>query len=113
LAIDRVLFYGNGGGAWVDSNNLTPLDVPTGATVSFSNNNNKGGWWGRRVGFYLKLDSEVGLQLRGAEQLLLYCSRWFYSCWRRIFHAQSQYQTVAVGTNYLFNVRNRYWRGST
>lgn len=44
VAADRVLLYAKGGGAWVGSNNLTLLDVPTGTTVSFSNNNTNTGW---------------------------------------------------------------------
>jgi outer membrane immunogenic protein len=44
VAADRVLFYAKGGGAWVGSNNLTLLDVQTGNTVSFSNNNTNSGW---------------------------------------------------------------------
>ena len=43
-AIDRVLLYAKGGGAWVGSNNLTLLDVNTGNTISFSNSNTNTGW---------------------------------------------------------------------
>jgi len=44
FAFDRVMLYAKGGGAWVGSNNFTLLNVPTGATVSFANNNTNTGW---------------------------------------------------------------------
>ena len=43
-AFDRVLVYAKGGGAWVGSNNLTLLNVGTGATVAFGNSNTNTGW---------------------------------------------------------------------
>jgi outer membrane immunogenic protein len=43
-AFDRVLIYGKGGGGWVGNNNFTVTNVPTGASVSFSNNNTNSGW---------------------------------------------------------------------
>jgi outer membrane immunogenic protein len=44
VAIDRVLLYGKGGGAWAGANNLTVLDVPSGASVAFGTSNNNTGW---------------------------------------------------------------------
>ena len=43
-AIDRVLLYAKGGGAWVGANNLTILDVSTGNSVAFGNSNTNTGW---------------------------------------------------------------------
>ena len=44
FAVDRVLFYAKGGGAWVGSNNLTILDVSSGNSVAFGNSNTNTGW---------------------------------------------------------------------
>jgi outer membrane immunogenic protein len=44
VAADRLLFYGKGGAAWVGSNNLTLLNVNTGQTIAFSNNQTNTGW---------------------------------------------------------------------
>jgi outer membrane immunogenic protein len=43
-AVDRVLFYAKGGGAWVGANNLTILDVPTGASVAYGTSSTNTGW---------------------------------------------------------------------
>ncbi len=44
FAMDRVLLYAKGGGAWVGSNNLTLLNAPTGASVAFGNGSTNSGW---------------------------------------------------------------------
>jgi outer membrane immunogenic protein len=41
---DRVLVYGKGGGGWVGNNNFTVTNVPTGASLAFSNGNTNSGW---------------------------------------------------------------------
>jgi outer membrane immunogenic protein len=108
VAFDRVLVYGKGGGAWVGSNNLTLLDVPTGTTVSFNNSNTNTGWvagggvewaftqnWTAKAEYdYVGLNSysltvPAGLALAGD----------VFSTGNR------NVQMFTVGINYLFNVR--------
>jgi outer membrane immunogenic protein len=44
VAIDRLLLYAKGGGAWVGSNNLTLTNVSGTGNYAFTNNNTNTGW---------------------------------------------------------------------
>ncbi len=106
-AVDRVLFYGKGGAAWVGSNNLTVTNLATGSSVSFSNNNTNTGWtagagiewaftnnWTARLEYdYVGLDN-ASFTVPVTSPIL--AGDVFTTNNRNI-------QLVTVGINYLFN----------
>jgi outer membrane immunogenic protein len=106
-AVDRVLFYGKGGGAWVGSNNLTVTNLATGSSVSFSNNNTNTGWtagagiewaftnnWTARLEYdYVGLDN-ASFTVPVTSPILA----------GDVFSTNNRnIQLVTVGINYLFN----------
>ena len=108
VAVDRVLFYGKGGGAWVGSNNLTLLDVPTGTTVSFSNSNNNTGWvagGGVEWAFMPNWTAKVEYDYVGLNSYSLTVPASFTDAGDVFSTGNRNIQTVTVGINYLFNVR--------
>lgn len=106
-AVDRVLFYGKGGAAWVGSNNFAVTNVATGSSVSFSNNNTNTGWtagagvewaftnnWTARLEYdYVGLDN-ASFTVPITSPIL--AGDVFTTNNRNI-------QLVTVGVNYLFN----------
>ena len=106
FAIDRVLFYAKGGGAWVGSNNLTLLDVASGQTVSFSNNNTNSGWtagagvewafadnWSVRAEYdYVGLSNDSFTVPSNSRSRLPKVA-----CWRHLLHEQSQHLVADRG----------------
>ena len=108
VAVDRVLFYGKGGGAWVGSNNLTLLDVPTGATVSFSNNNTNTGWvagGGVEWAFMPNWTAKVEYDYVGLKSYSLTVPAGFTLAGDVFSTGNRNVQMLTVGINYLFNVR--------
>lgn len=105
IAVDRVLFYGKGGGAWVGNSGFTVTDVTTGASLITSSNNSSSGWtagggveWAFAGNWTVKAEYDyvglsdasftvpAGLPLAGDT-----------------FTAKRDIQMVTVGVNYLFN----------
>ncbi len=106
-AIDRVLLYAKGGGAWVGSNNLTILDVSSGNSVAFGNSNTNTGWtagagvewafadnWSVRAEYdYVGLSNDSFTVPSG-----------FRSCWRLDCPPSNRnISLLTVGINYLFH----------
>lgn len=107
VAVDRLLFYGKGGGAWVGSNNLTLLDVPSGASVSFSNNNNTGWVAGGGVewAFIQNWTAKVEYDYVGLNSYSLTVPAGFTLAGDVFSTGNRNIQTVTVGINYHFNLR--------
>ncbi len=109
FAADHYLFYGKGGAAWVGSNNLTLLNVPTGATVSFSNGNTNTGWlagagveWAFANNWTGKLEYDyVGLS---GSSFTVPGNFVVPALQNDVFSTSNRnVQTVTVGINYLFH----------
>ena len=108
IAVDRMLFYGKGGGAWVGSNNLTLLDVPTGATVSFSNSNTNTGWvagGGVEWAFMPNWTAKVEYDYVGLNSYSLTVPAGFTLAGDVFSTGNRNVQMLTVGVNYLFNMR--------
>jgi outer membrane immunogenic protein len=106
IAVDRMLFYGKGGGAWVGSNNLTLVDVPTGAAVSFSNNNT--GWvagGGVEWAFAPNWTAKVEYDYVGLNNYSLTVPTGFTLAGDVFSTSNRNVQILTVGINYLFNMR--------
>jgi outer membrane immunogenic protein len=106
-AFDRVLVYGKGGGAWVGSNNLTLLNVPTGATVSFGNSNTNTGWVagaGVEWAFYNNWTAKIEYDYVGLSSYSFTVPAGFPVLPGDTFATSSRnVQMVTLGINYLFN----------
>jgi outer membrane immunogenic protein len=105
-AFDHVLVYGKGGGAWVGSNNLTLLDVPTGATVSVSNNNTNTGWVagaGVEWAFTNNWTAKVEYDYVGLSNYSFTVPAGFVLAGDTFSTSSRNVQMVTVGINYLFN----------
>jgi outer membrane immunogenic protein len=101
-----MLFYGKGGGAWVGSNNLTLVDVPTGAAVSFSNNNT--GWvagGGVEWAFAPNWTAKVEYDYVGLNNYSLTVPTGFTLAGDVFSTSNRNVQILTVGINYLFNMR--------
>ena len=106
IAVDRVLFYGKGGGAWVGSNNITLVDVPSGAAVSLSSNNT--GWvagGGIEWAFAPNWTGKVEYDYVGLNSNSLTLPAGFTLAGDVFSTGNRNIQTLTVGINYLFNVR--------
>jgi outer membrane immunogenic protein len=109
FAVDRVLLYAKGGGAWVGSSNLTLLNVSNGATVSIGNGNTNTGWvvgagveyaflnnWTAKVEYdYVGL-SNYSFTVPGTFPVAAVAGDTFSTSSRNV-------QMVTLGINYLFN----------
>jgi outer membrane immunogenic protein len=107
-AFDRVLVYAKGGGAWVGSNNLTLLNVPTGATVSFGNSNTNTGWvvgGGVEYAFFNNWTAKVEYDYVGLSNNTFTVPGTFpVGVAGDVLSTSSRnIQMVTVGVNYLFN----------
>jgi outer membrane immunogenic protein len=108
IAVDRMLFYGKGGSAWVGSNNLTLVDVPTGAAVSFSNNNTNTGWvagGGVEWAFAPNWTAKVEYDYVGLNNYSLTVPAGFTLAGDVFSTSNRNVQMLTVGINYLFNMR--------
>jgi len=107
VADNNWLFYAKGGGGWIGVNNFTLTNVPTGASISFSNSNSNSGWlggagiewafapnWTARIEYdFLYLNNQsftvpTGAPFLGGDV---------------INTTNRDVQTLTVGVNYLFN----------
>lgn len=106
-AVDRVLFYGKGGGAWVGSNNLTVTNVATGSSVSFSNNNTNTGWTagaGIEWAFYNNWTARLEYDYVGLSNSSFTVPVTSPFLAGDVFTTNNRnIQLVTVGVNYLFN----------
>ena len=106
-AFDRVLVYGKGGGAWVGSNNLTVLNVPTGATASVSNSSTNTGWTagaGVEWAFYNNFTARLEYDYVGLKSYSFTVPAGFPALAGDTFVTSSRnIQMVTLGINYLFN----------
>ena len=107
FAADRVLFYGKGGGAWVGSNNFTVTNVPTGTSVSFSNNNTNTGWTagaGIEWAFAQNWTARLEYDYVGLSNTSFTVPAAFPVVGGDVFTNNNRnIQLVTVGVNYLFN----------
>src|SRR5579862_3375028 len=106
VAVDRMLFYGKGGGAWVGNNNITLIDVPTGNTVSISNSNT--GWvagGGIEWAFAQNWTAKVEYDYVGLSNSSVTLPAGFFDGGDVFSTGNRNIQTLTVGINYLFNVR--------
>jgi len=107
VANNNLLYYVKGGGGWVGVNNFTLTNVPTGASISFSNSNSNSGWlagagiewafapnWTAKVEYdFLGLNNQsftvpAGAPFLGGDVITT---------------THRDIQTLTVGLNYLFN----------
>jgi len=105
-AFDRVLVYGKGGGAWVGSNNFTVLNVPTGASVSFSNSNSNTGWVagaGVEWAFFNNWTAKLEYDYVGLSNYSFTVPAGFALAGDVFTSSSRNVQMVTVGVNYLFN----------
>ena len=107
-AFDRVLVYAKGGGAWVGSNNLTLLNVGTGATVSFGNGNTNTGWvvgGGLEYAFFNNWTAKVEYDYVGLNSFNFTVPATFPGgvAGDTFVTSSRNIQMVTVGINYLFN----------
>jgi outer membrane immunogenic protein len=107
VANNNLLYYVKGGGGWVGVNNFTVTNVPTGASISFSNSNSNSGWlagagiewafapnWTAKVEYdFLGLNNQSFTVPVGAPFLV----------GDVITTTHRDVQTLTVGINYLFN----------
>jgi outer membrane immunogenic protein len=107
VAANNWLFYAKGGGGWVGVNEFTLTNVPTGASISFSNSNTNSGWlagagiewgfapnWTARIEYdFLGLNNQTFTVPAGAPFL----------AGDVITTTNRDVQTLTVGLNYLFN----------
>jgi outer membrane immunogenic protein len=106
FAFDRVLVYGKGGGAWVGSNNLTLLNVPTGATVSVGNSSTNDGWVagaGVEWAFYNNWTAKVEYDYVGLSNYNFTVPAGFVLAGDTFSTNSRNVQMVTFGINYLFN----------
>jgi outer membrane immunogenic protein len=106
VAVDRMLFYGKGGGAWVGNNNITLIDVPTGNAVSISNSNT--GWvagGGVEWAFAQNWTAKVEYDYVGLSNSSVTLPAGFFDGGDVFSTGNRNIQTLTVGINYLFNVR--------
>jgi outer membrane immunogenic protein len=106
-AVDRVLFYGKGGGAWVGSNNFTVTNVATGTSLSVANNNTNTGWTagaGIEWAFYNNWTARVEYDFVGLQNTSFTVPAAFPVVGGDVFTTHNRdIQLVTVGVNYLFN----------
>jgi outer membrane immunogenic protein len=106
-AVDHVLFYGKGGGAWVGSNNFTVTNVATGNSVSVSNNNTNTGWTagaGLEWAFTNNWTARVEYDYVGLSSASFTVPATFPVVGGDVFSTHNRnIQMVTVGVNYLFN----------
>jgi outer membrane immunogenic protein len=106
-AADHVLFYGKGGGAWVGSNNLSVMNVATGTSVAFANNNTNTGWTagaGVEWAFTQNWTARVEYDYVGLSNASFTVPAAFPVVGGDVFTTNSRnIQLVTVGVNYLFN----------
>jgi len=107
VAANNWLFYAKGGGGWVGVNNFTVTNVPTGASIGFSNSNSNSGWlagagiewgfapnWTARIEYdFLGLNNRnftvpTGAPFLGGDVISV---------------NNRDVQTLTLGVNYLFN----------
>jgi outer membrane immunogenic protein len=107
FAIDRGLFYGKVGGAWVGNNTFTVINVTTGASVSGTTNTVSSGWlvgagveWALADGWTVKFEYDY-LSL-GSWTFAIPATSTFLA--GDVFtNSNRNIQMVKVGFNYLFN----------
>ena len=105
FALDRVLFYAKGGGAWVGSNNFTLSNVPTGATVSFGNSNTNTGWTagaGVEWAFWENVTARLEYDYVGLSNSSLTVPAGFAIAPDVFSTSNRNISMVTVGINYLF-----------
>jgi outer membrane immunogenic protein len=106
-AVDRVLFYGKGGGAWVGSNNFTVTNVATGSSVAFNNNNTNTGWTagaGIEWAFYNNWTARLEYDYVGLDNATFTVPLTSPILAGDVFTTHDRnIQMVTVGVNYLFN----------
>jgi outer membrane immunogenic protein len=106
-AVDRVLFYGKGGGAWVGSNNFTATNLATGSSVSFANDNTNTGWTagaGTEWAFYNNWTARLEYDYVGLSNTSLTVPASSAVLPGDVFTTHNRnIQLVTVGINYLFN----------
>jgi outer membrane immunogenic protein len=106
-AVDRVLFYGKGGGAWVGSNNFAVTNVATGSSVTFSNNNTNTGWTagaGIEWAFYNNWTARLEYDYVGLDNATFTVPITSPILAGDVFTTHDRnIQLVTVGVNYLFN----------
>jgi outer membrane immunogenic protein len=106
-AVDRVLFYGKGGGAWVGSNNFTVTNLATGSSVSFANDNTNTGWTagaGVEWAFYNNWTARLEYDYVGLSNTTLTVPATSPVLPGDVFTTHNRnIQLVTVGINYLFN----------
>jgi outer membrane immunogenic protein len=107
VAANNWLFYAKGGGGWVGVNNFTVTDVPTGASISFSNSNSNSGWlagagieWGFAPNWTARIEYDfLGLK---DQNFTVPAGAPFLN--NDVISINNRdVQTLTLGVNYLFN----------